>query len=110
MSGLTAGAESFIINAKKWHGDKYDYSLAHYTGVHNPVTIICNEQGLFDQLPSVHASKKAAGCPECGTATAARRHSPSIQFNGHTECFTYTLSYVKPFHKGSHHVKISISR
>ena len=54
----------FIFNAKKIHGDKYDYSLAKYFFAHKKVDIICSNHGLFKQEPNSHL--KGKGCPHCG--------------------------------------------
>lgn len=56
--------EEFIENAKKVHGDKYDYSLVKYTRAFNKVKIICPEHGIFLQRPAHHMFGQ--GCPECG--------------------------------------------
>ena len=58
--------EQFIAKARLVHGDRYDYTLTEYVGTHSPVKIICDQHGVFMQPPSVHASKKACGCPSCG--------------------------------------------
>ena len=56
--------EEFISDAKKIHGDKYDYSKVDYRGVLEPVTIICPEHGEFKQKPREHLS--GCGCKICG--------------------------------------------
>lgn len=55
---------SFIERAKIIHGDKYDYSLVHYSGANNKITIICSEHGVFEQRPSSHIY--GIGCGKCG--------------------------------------------
>lgn len=54
----------FIERAKAVHGDRYDYSLAEYLGIHKDVTIVCAEHGPFEQSPANHYQGK--GCPDCG--------------------------------------------
>lgn len=54
----------FIERAKVVHGDRYDYSLAEYLGIHRYVTIVCAEHGPFQQSPANHYSGK--GCADCG--------------------------------------------
>lgn len=54
----------FIERAKVIHGERYDYSLADYQGIHNYVIIICNKHGSFQQSPSNHYQGK--GCADCG--------------------------------------------
>lgn len=56
----------FIQSAKLIHGDKYDYSLVHYSNCHTKVTIICQEHGKFEQSPTHHIHKTSpTGCPRC---------------------------------------------
>ena len=54
----------FIFNAKKIHGDKYNYSNVKFIDSRTPIKIICPEHGAFEQLPNNHTSKKQ-GCYEC---------------------------------------------
>lgn len=54
----------FIERAKAVHGDRYDYSLTEYLGIHKDVTIVCVEHGPFPQSPANHYQGK--GCPDCG--------------------------------------------
>ncbi|MET0101172.1 MAG: hypothetical protein ABW078_05510 [Sedimenticola sp.] len=54
----------FIKRAKAVHGDRYDYSLAEYQGIHKYVSIVCAEHGPFQQSPANHYAGK--GCPDCG--------------------------------------------
>lgn len=56
--------DQFISDAKKIHGDIYDYSLVNYQGAYVPVAIICKKHGLFYQTPHAHLSSKS-GCPHC---------------------------------------------
>lgn len=56
--------EDFIKRAKAVHGDRYDYSLAEYQGIHKYVTIVCPEHGPFKQSPANHYQGK--GCSNCG--------------------------------------------
>ncbi len=55
--------ESFINDAKKVHGDRYDYSNVVYTGIHKPVCIVCPVHGEFYQAPNDHL--RGQGCPHC---------------------------------------------
>ena len=55
---------SFIKEAKKIHGDKYDYSKVEYKRTSSKVCIICPEHGEFWQEPKSHVSLKC-GCPMC---------------------------------------------
>lgn len=55
--------EQFIEQAKKVHGEKYDYSKVKYDGNKSKVCIICPEHGEFWQAPYSHI--KGAKCPAC---------------------------------------------
>lgn len=59
--------EQFIIDARKVHGDKFDYSKAEYHGNKIPITIICPKHGEFQQIPNNHLHGK--GCPKCKAET-----------------------------------------
>jgi len=56
--------EYFITQAKRIHGNKYDYSKVDYTGTDNKIKIICPEHGEFLQSPHSHLFQKA-GCIKC---------------------------------------------
>lgn len=55
--------EEFIQDARKKHGDKYDYSKVKYVNSKTKVCIICPEHGEFWQTPNKHLSDQ--GCPKC---------------------------------------------
>ncbi len=55
--------EQFIEDAKKIHGDKYNYSKVVYLGNKIKVKIICPIHDEFKQTPNDHLNKH--GCPEC---------------------------------------------
>lgn len=55
--------EQFIDEAKKVHGDKYDYSLTKYTTAYGKVKIICPVHGVFEQEAYSHL--RGCGCAEC---------------------------------------------
>jgi hypothetical protein len=61
----TKTTEKFIEEAKRIHGDKYDYSRVEYKGNNRKVCIICPEHGEFWIKPNNHLSEKQ-GCPGCG--------------------------------------------
>ena len=63
-NSLRKTTQSFIEDAKKIHGDKYDYSKVEYKGNKIKVCIICPEHGEFWQAPNNHLSSKE-GCPKC---------------------------------------------
>ena len=55
--------EDFIKKARKAHGDRFDYSLADYTGSHKKLTIVCPLHGPFKQQAYLHIQNR--GCREC---------------------------------------------
>lgn len=61
--------ESFILKAKKIHGNLYDYSQTNYTGCYNDVTIICRDHGPFKRRACYHLNygkcSKCNLCPSC---------------------------------------------
>lgn len=67
--------DEFIIDAKKVHGDKFDYSLVKYKQSHIYVEIICPIHGVFKQTPSTHL--KGRGCKKCGIIETKKKISKS---------------------------------
>ena len=61
--------DAFIKDARKIHGDKYDYSKVEYVNATTKVCIICPEHGEFWQTPNMHLNA-SQGCPKC-----AKNHS-----------------------------------
>jgi len=56
--------DTFINEAEKIHGNKYDYSKSEYINETTEICIICHEHGEFYRKPVSHLYKKA-GCPIC---------------------------------------------
>ena len=61
--GKRKTTEDFINQARKIHGNKYDYSKVVYQGATTKVCIVCPEHGEFWQTPSMHLNGQ--GCPKC---------------------------------------------
>ena len=57
---------TFIIESKEIHGDKYDYSKVNYVNNNTKVCIICPEHGEFEIIPLNFL--RGQGCPKCGKA------------------------------------------
>ena len=55
--------EEFIEQARKMHGNKYDYSKVIYKATNKKVCIICPEHGEFWQTAYEHLD--GHGCPKC---------------------------------------------
>lgn len=72
----TINTERFILEARRIHGDTYDYALVDYKGATTSVSILCNTHGAFKQTPNNH--KAGNGCPKCSwerSSIATRMHS-----------------------------------
>ena len=54
---------NFINDAKKIHGDKYDYSKVEYVNNRTKICIICPEHGEFWQVAGSHLN--GCECPKC---------------------------------------------
>lgn len=61
----------FVEEARKIHGDKYDYSKVEYINNHTKICIICPEHGEFWQVPSGHL--RGRGCPKCGLKSISEK-------------------------------------
>ena len=75
--GRYMGIEQFIEEAKKVHGDKYDYSKVEYKTKNEKIRIICPEHGEFWQSLKSHLN--GCGCPKCGKIQAARARSNTMR-------------------------------
>jgi len=63
--------KTFIQNAKKIHGEKFDYSQVVYKNCDTKVKIFCKTcNTLFEQIPYSHINQKA-GCIKCNHAIKA---------------------------------------
>ncbi len=69
--------DKFVDEARKVHGDLYDYSECDYKTARLKVAIRCQVHGLFEQVPYVHL--KGAGCPTCGKEAIGNAHRTSQQ-------------------------------
>lgn len=55
--------EWFSQEAKKKHGEVYDYSQTEYINNNTKLTVICKDHGPFEIFPNSHL--RGAGCPKC---------------------------------------------
>lgn len=60
----TKSLKQFLQEAKRIHGNKYDYSKVKYVDSQTKVIIICPVHGEFTQIPTTHL--QGSGCPKCG--------------------------------------------
>lgn len=63
--------EEFILDAKKVHGEFYDYSLVDYKNKSSLVKIICPIHGVFEQRPENHLMGR--GCSLCKRSVGEER-------------------------------------
>jgi len=64
IGNIKKSTQQFIIDAKKVHGDKYDYKLVQYKRSCDKVKIICSIHGVFEQEANSHL--QGCDCPKCG--------------------------------------------
>ena len=69
--------DKFVEDARKVHGDLYDYSQCDYKSARLKVAIKCKVHGRFEQVPYVHL--KGAGCPACGKEAVGQAQRTSQQ-------------------------------
>ena len=95
--------EQFIEEAKKIHGDKYDYSLVDYKGGKKNVKIICNTcHNIFEQQASHHL--KGCGCAVCANVrTLSTEHFIEKAKKVHGDKYDYSLVDYK-----NNHTKVKI--
>lgn len=67
---IKSTTEEFIKEAKKIHGDKYDYSKVEYNRRHDKVCIICNVEGHGEFYQNAGSHLMGIGCPICGSLRA----------------------------------------
>ena len=63
----------FIKDARKIHGDKYDYLATKYKNTDTKIKILCPVHGVFEQLPSSHLQGR--GCNECGLNEGTKKRT-----------------------------------
>lgn len=67
----------FIIEAKKIHGDYYNYNKSLYENCEKHLIITCPIHGDFLQIPNNHINMKQ-GCRECGYIKSFDREFKSV--------------------------------
>jgi len=68
--------DSFLEQARKVHGDLYDYSGVDYKTARLKVSIRCKVHGPFNQVPYAHL--QGAGCPQCGKEAIGDAHRATL--------------------------------
>ena len=85
--------EMFIDEAKKIHGEKYDYSRVIYKTNKIKVIINCKKHGIFEQKPNDHLA--GHGCPNCGTGVYDTQTFIKIAKEIHNNRYFYSKSNYK---------------
>jgi hypothetical protein len=96
--------ETFLLQAKEIHGDKYDYSKVKWKNTSTKIVIICPIHEEFFQIPQNHIRLKS-GCRKCGREIAKskvnkyntesfikhakKKHGDKYDYSK-TECFNAT--------------------
>jgi len=88
--------EKFILDAKRTHGDKYDYSLVEYANSATKIIIICPVHGKFEQMPYKHLEGKA--CPKCAGQNKTTEEFIDEANNIHKGIYNYSVSDYKKAH------------
>lgn len=76
MKRVRVTVDIFKQRASQKHGNKYDYSTVSFDKVHDTVSIICPEHGVFQQKAYSHLA--GIGCPKCGDKRSASKRSTPI--------------------------------
>ena len=70
----TVPFSEFVRDARKIHGNKYQYNEATYTTMSNPTVILCPIHGEFTQRAEKH-SRSGRGCPKCGIESRRQKRT-----------------------------------
>lgn len=83
--------EQFIDEARRVHGNFYDYSLVEYKNQKIPIKIICPIHGEFMQSPDVHLN--GSGCHKCQTTRGERLVNNYLIEKGINYTYQYACRY-----------------
>ena len=72
-AAATKTTETYIKEAQKVHGDRYDYSQTEYKHSLQDVVILCKEHGPFQQTANNHLT--GSGCRRCNLVGPHTIHS-----------------------------------
>ena len=84
--------ETFILKARKVHGDKFDYQKTNYVKSSLKVIISCPSHGDFQQTPNNHLSG-FVGCKSCVVRTPPkdREYWVKLAESVHEDSYDYSL-------------------
>lgn len=73
--------ETFLIKARRIHGDEYNYDKVIYNGIHNLIIVTCKKHGDFQLL--MHNHLKEHKCWDCQFETDKARDVKKITQSQH---------------------------
>ena len=85
--------EEFIADARKVHGDRYDYSMVKYVNSSTKVCVICPIHGEF--WPTANNHIRGSGCPQCVGRTVTKERFIEKAREVHGDKYDYSkVTYV----------------
>ena len=84
---ITKTKEKFIDDARKVHGEKFNYDKVNYVDSYTAVTITCPKHGDFNQCPVNHLQGR--GCPMCSQSRGERAISMFLD--------AYNINYIPQY-------------
>lgn len=104
----TKTREKFIEQARRRHGDKYNYDKVDYKSTFEKVTITCPKHGDFEQTPQAHLG--GYGCYWCGRESQGKKMSSNTEefVRRATEVHQGRYDYSKTVYRGSN-MKLTIT-
>lgn len=82
ITSHTKTLEKFVSEAKRVHGNLYDYSKSNYINNHTKIEIVCKKHGSFWQAPHMHLDRDKCGCPKCNMSQGEREIISYLDRNG----------------------------
>lgn len=101
-AGKNLALNEVIERFKEVHGDKYNYDMVVYNGMHKHVDIICKEHGVFKQTPAKHINGQK--CPLCSNIEKGINGRLSVEnfIERSNKIHNYTYDYSKVNYKTTH--------
>lgn len=92
---ITKTKEEFIKESIEVHGYRYDYSLVNYKNNKTKVSLICEDHGVFNQIPKDHLN--GSNCPKCAKGS----YDSSEFIKKITDVHKNRYDYTNTIYKGS---------
>jgi hypothetical protein len=98
----TKSTNEFIDEAKKVHGETYDYLNVNYINAKTKIKIICKTHGEFEQEPNSHL--QGNGCFQCGLllGSSKRLKTKKDFVNEANKIHNFKYNYENTKYKGCH--------